>query len=502
MTPFRILLSLIIAKAVWSIWMIQVLGVGLSPDEAQYWLWGQHLDWAYYSKPGGIAWELAASTSLFGNSDLGVRLVAVMNGSLVVLAMYWLGLCCGLKDRQSLWAALLTMLSPLGVIASFAATTDTPFLIFWILGCGVMAHSLRLKEPLPWLLLGLCVATAGLFKFPHSAFLWAVAIGCASYTPSWRRPLPFLMGIGVSTLGLLPGFIWNLQHNWAGYRHILGQLSGGTGQGSGLSLQPDRFIEFWGSQLGVLSPIFFVLLAISIWQSAKSWKNLSPSLRMCLLCSGSLLAMAALRSLLGKVQANWFVAAYPTAFILVAWSFVNKKAHRALRWGAGISIALCLVAFSIPCMQMRGWSIPYKFNPFRHEMGWDRLSKGLKGYPEGAIFISDSYQSTSILGFYGPEKTKSYFFNLSGARHNQFSYWPGYEGEDAYFVVLHNNDHFMKKMPRIKERYDHLLQEYFTESKMIQFLPIFQVAGKTVKGALIWRCEGFRGKFPAESKTY
>ena len=38
--------------------------LNLGPDEAQYWRWGQHLDWGYYSKPPLIAWTIALSTSI------------------------------------------------------------------------------------------------------------------------------------------------------------------------------------------------------------------------------------------------------------------------------------------------------------------------------------------------------------------------------------------------------------------------------------------------------
>ena len=37
-------------------------GIGLMPEEAQYWTWSQDLSYGYYSKPAGIAYEIAFGT--------------------------------------------------------------------------------------------------------------------------------------------------------------------------------------------------------------------------------------------------------------------------------------------------------------------------------------------------------------------------------------------------------------------------------------------------------
>src|SRR6202011_3961474 len=43
------------------------------PDEAQYWVWSQQLALGYYSKPPLVAWLIASTTGLFGDSELAVR---------------------------------------------------------------------------------------------------------------------------------------------------------------------------------------------------------------------------------------------------------------------------------------------------------------------------------------------------------------------------------------------------------------------------------------------
>ena len=48
----------------------------LYPDEAQYWYWSLHPAFGYYAKPPVVAWLIALTTGLFGDSELAVRLAA------------------------------------------------------------------------------------------------------------------------------------------------------------------------------------------------------------------------------------------------------------------------------------------------------------------------------------------------------------------------------------------------------------------------------------------
>src|SRR5580704_2907237 len=48
----------------------------LFPDEAQYWVWSLHPAFGYYSKPPLVAWLIALTTGVLGDSELAVRLAA------------------------------------------------------------------------------------------------------------------------------------------------------------------------------------------------------------------------------------------------------------------------------------------------------------------------------------------------------------------------------------------------------------------------------------------
>jgi 4-amino-4-deoxy-L-arabinose transferase-like glycosyltransferase len=65
-------------------------GIGLMPDEAQYWTWSKELSYGYYSKPPGIAWQIAFGTWLFGDTEFGVRFGSIILSFVLSLGIYWL----------------------------------------------------------------------------------------------------------------------------------------------------------------------------------------------------------------------------------------------------------------------------------------------------------------------------------------------------------------------------------------------------------------------------
>src|ERR1700730_9625551 len=123
-SPFKILFLFILIKCIGILLILKYAGIGLAPDEAQYWTWSQQLDWGYYSKPPAIAWQIKFGTALFGNTELGVRFFAVVISFLISVSVYFLALACRVKSRTAFWAGLAMAFSPLGIISSLFAITD------------------------------------------------------------------------------------------------------------------------------------------------------------------------------------------------------------------------------------------------------------------------------------------------------------------------------------------------------------------------------------------
>ena len=561
-------LSLLLSlKSIALVFAILNGGIGLGPDEAQYWTWSQSLDWGYYSKPPGIAWEIALGTSLFGNKELGVRFMPLVIGSFLPFLVYCMARRCLLSPAASFWTAVCMAFCPIGILASFLAITDGGMVLFWTASCAYLAGKIEQKERPNYFLVGFFICLGALFKWPIYS-LWIFILGCWIFLPYFRA-WNILWGLVLSLLALLPTVYWNATHEWATFRHVLATLAGGHAQlkpGGGL---PGNPLEFLGAQVVLVSPILFLLLVMA-WKRLIKREGYPPaSVLFCGVVSLVPVAVGFLMAFFMKVQGNWAIFAYPSAFVVLSWFAVDGTAWKMkwlnletavqdnkvmqdfesesfpmgadhsqkvkaapigsdygsidsvnllsstavfrLKGGVALSVVVCAAVFCLPYIQSHhlasGFPIPYKVNPFRHNVGWEELGPALKqaGYdPDKDFLFGDKYQTASILSFYGPEQKRAYFFNLQGSRKNQFSYWPGMEqeqkGERGFFTVIENIPQLDN--PELPQKYLDALASYFKSVRFIGTKPLFQAYGKTVKGVLLFECEGYNGLAPKETDLY
>lgn len=83
-----------------------------NPDEAYYWLWGQHWDWSYYDHPGFQAWGQGLLTTLLGRSRFVLRLSNLLSTTLVVVTLHRITTYLyGPQARDRVWLALLLVAS-------------------------------------------------------------------------------------------------------------------------------------------------------------------------------------------------------------------------------------------------------------------------------------------------------------------------------------------------------------------------------------------------------
>lgn len=363
------LLLILTAKALILAAVIFYAGIGLGPDEAQYWTWSRSLDWGYYSKPPGIAWQIGLGTQLFGQNEWGVRSFSVFFAFVQAFAVYRLGVASGLLTQTAFWCAILMAFSPLGIAGSLLAITDGGFLLCWTGACIALASALyQKKEPNP-LVLGLFVLGGALFKWPIYFFWIFVFLFRHWYYPN-QKISSLAWGILLSLGGLLPSLWWNGSHNWATFRHVLATLQGGSGHRAN-----GNPAEFLGSQALLLSPILFILLLFALWHWLQRRRQLPPALFFCGFATLASLGIGVIASFFQKLQGNWIIFAYPTGLIVLGWYCFQENLKRAFlaKIGLATSIALTALVLSIPSFYLNpslaSFSFPFRFNPFKHNLG-------------------------------------------------------------------------------------------------------------------------------------
>lgn len=475
---------LLFLKALLMVLLILFAGIQLGPDEAQYWTWSRSLDFGYYSKPPGIAWQIYLGTLLFGQTELGVRFGAVLLGTLLAWAIYKLAKEADLSPKACFAAGAMAALTPFGVLASFLAITDCGMLLFWTLGLIEIVRGLqgRFYSPLK---LGLWIGLGALFKWPIY-LLWLVAVLVLREKKLW-------MGVLVSLAGLLPTVYWNMTHDWATFKHVFTIAKGGPD-----TVAPGNPLEFFGAQILIFSPVLFAFLAYGLYRISELHK---PSVKFLGRLSLGIFALFLTYSLFKKVQGNWALYMYPSAFVYLAGYFDEKgKGWASLVYGTLFSVALLAILFVIPQFQN---VLPWKLNPLQQNLGWTAMNDWLAENQKEAFIFSDKYQWTSELSFYNPHKEQAYFLNLLGTRKNHFSYQTApKEGGDGLFI-------FVEKAPRLSDKFAAIDPFYRTElQKYCEFVaepeevPLVIVNGETVKAAFCYRCKKYNGKRPDEPEKY
>jgi undecaprenyl-diphosphatase len=228
--------------------------------------------------------------------------------------------------------------------------------------------------------------------------------------------------------------LWNADHDWITLRHTAGQAH----VAEGVRITLSSFFEFVGSQLGVITPLLFILMAVSLWKERKQKLG-----NLLLWFSLPVIAFFLLKSLQGKVQANWALSGYITGILsLSAFSkevFPERKVKMILITTAVLLSVVVTALAHYPSIL----NLPVKQDPTSRLRGWKELgSEVTKIYEEmsegSPVFIfSDRYQVSSELAFYVKGHPITYCINLD-RRMNQYDLWPGFH------ELLHHNAIFVR----------------------------------------------------------
>ncbi|MDH4231627.1 MAG: glycosyltransferase family 39 protein [Nitrospirota bacterium] len=470
------------------IWFIQTGPFDLTPDEAHYWEWSRHIDWSYYSKGPVIAYLIYLGTALFGDTVFGIRIFAVVLSAVSSLLVYLTAR--DLYDKKTGFAsALLIQIVPLYAVYGVLFTIDSPFMFFWILSLYLFHKILqRQGHGAPgkridhyWILLGVSAGLGLLTKytmafFYFSAFLFMLASKDNRKLLNTAGPyMAVIIGLTVFS----PVIYWNAANEWVTLKHTAGQAH----VAEGLRISPKRFFEFIGSQIGVITPVLFALVSISLWRMRKDRKG-----AFLFWFSVPTIAFFVLKSLQGKVQANWALPGYAAGFIAFSAHYIrnieSSKRGMKLLVSSGVLLALLVTSFAHFPSILR---LPQKKDPTSRLVGWREL-----GHEAGMVYrelsqsapafiVSDKYQVSSELAFYTDGQPATYCINL-GRRMNQYDLWPGFEsfiGYNAVFVRTSQDD-----LPEeVKEAFGHCDKKPVT----------IQTRQKKIVKFTIFKCYDFKG---------
>ncbi|MCI0469086.1 MAG: glycosyltransferase family 39 protein [Nitrospirae bacterium] len=448
--PYATLLSVfLIAISLFRIYYIARGPLDLGPDEAHYWEWSRRLDWSYYSKGPMIAYLIYAGTTIFGVSIVGIRIMAVIFSALSSLFLYKLAVsmfsgkeCPPDKDGQvrrlALVSAILFNIVPIFSIFGVIFTIDSPFIFFWIISLFAFWKAVmneerpQVSKSFNWIYLGIFIGLGLLTKYTMVFFYLC---GFAFLFFSEKRYLlktfkPYLSLI-ISLLIFSPVILWNIQNDWVTIKHTGGQAH----IIDGLKISLKTFFEFIGSQVGIITPLIFGMMLYAVFAVRKKEERLQSSFIFWFFIPVA--AFFLIKSLQGKVQANWAVIGYITGLIALVWSFFDKKGVDDVRCNISLLARKTLVTIAIgmaiivTIFAHYPWALKLSpsLDPSSRLRGWKQLGKEVSRIRDSisddghVLIFSDRYQVSSELAFYVKGRPKTYCIN-TGRRMNQYDLWP------------------------------------------------------------------------------
>lgn len=326
----------------------------LVADEAYYWTWSRHLAPGYLDHPPGIALAIRLGTLLLGDTVIGVRLVPVLLGAVLSLAVAALARHLA-GDRAALRAAIACAVVPLATGMALA-TPDAPMLACWACAMyaavrAVDATRTGQRDLRWWIATGVASGAAGLSKYT-AVFLPAgvllAIITRRELRPQLRTPGPWIAG-AIALVIVLPVFWWNMQHHWASFAFQLGHglaLRHGSPRFSARLATAARFeSELAGGQLALVSPIFMLLALAATWRALR---RATPAIaRVVAVPTVITLAAFAVSALRGRVEPNWPAPAWVGAIALACAEATGAPRRRRLALATGVAAAMTAVALTV-----------------------------------------------------------------------------------------------------------------------------------------------------------
>jgi dolichol-phosphate mannosyltransferase len=391
----------------------------LTPQEAYYWRFSEHLALGYLDHPPLTAWLIAAST-VVADREFWVRLPAV--AAALATVAYVAAWARELGGPALAWrTALLAAVLPYFALSGFVMTPDAPLMAAWAAALFALHRALTRGTFWAWITAGAAVGVGLLSKYTIVLLLPAIAVWLTlerRWLATLRTPGPW-WALVIAMLVFAPVVVWNAQHDWASF----------TYQGS-RRLAPDetRFDlpEFALAIAALLTP--WGLLAL--WQA---WRargvaaaGAPPGLgagarRFCWVFTLVPLAPLAVASLWTETRFHWTGPIWLAALPLLATTLgplppgspaAPTRLARIVAKGWAPTIAVLLALYALPVLHYGVHGLGDSFAHHRYvETNWRDLRLQVQDLENAvsretgqrpAVVGLDRHDTASLMAFYDP----------------------------------------------------------------------------------------------------
>jgi len=422
-----------------------------NPDEAYYWLWGQHLDFSYYDHPPLQSWLQGLTTAVFGKSLFTLRSLNVITNGIFFYTYYRiLQYLYGDRARRYIWWVILAIsASPLYSIMLSLAWHDHLAITLSLVGAYLcirfLDEYLANGKGASWRLYGSAIALSLAHITKYNSLFMTLGLLAAITTDSQLRRLfkdiRLWLCVGISAIAFLPVFYWNYSNNFLSFRFYANR-SVDSGTVIMRLLEPLGFI---GISLLMLSPF----LAWLLWRGFCKENGLYTRVAFWTFITSTGLLMVV--SLFSTALYYWNIHAYLLLFPLLPLAcFSPPPAHSSIERGReNLQIFYGAEVFGILFAILFVWnSCMFPVSAIfgkdgdqdgRMIYGWQEVAaevqKISKTLPAAPLLITSDYRSAAALAY---EMNNPNVTALS-KRISQFTLWnlqnaAQQKGKNAIFI--------------------------------------------------------------------
>ncbi|MEA1920970.1 MAG: glycosyltransferase family 39 protein [Campylobacterota bacterium] len=416
-TAYTLLISLALLSTIYNAF------IPLHGDEAYYWVWSYHLQGGYYDHAPLIAYMIALS-NFISDSEWGVRLSAVF--SMSIAGLYIFKLTQKLSDDKTALNALFIYSSVVLVHAGFTLVTpDAPLVLFWSLALYYGYLAIFENDTKSYLLLGLFLGLMMLGKYTAILFalflLLFALLKMRRLLSDWRVYAVVLISIIVVS----PMIWWNYQNEWISF---LFQLGHGTHVDSAIDF--GRFLEFFGGQFAIFTPVFTAVLFYYLLKK-RAFFNDAKLFYIALSILVPLLFFF-YKSLVTSMELNYTAPAYIGGAIVTALIFQKYGLKKTFKAGL-------ITAFVLSALVRIGFLTHLEVIQDRMYGNKEAIAIVEKHAKPNDAFYGDHLTIAALMQFYLPQHPQTQVYNHT--RFSQYDMWRGdAKAKDGLYLTRDPSD--------------------------------------------------------------
>jgi 4-amino-4-deoxy-L-arabinose transferase-like glycosyltransferase len=396
-----------IPLAVAAILLLSSAFVGLTDDEAYYWVLAQKPALGYAYHPPMVAWVIALSQVLFGRifgtaSTWVVRIPSCFTIGLVFyIALKWVN-----PSRENYLKPTLILASFAGLVGlGWMMVPDEPLFLGWMI-CFYACHKIardEVKEKYFWFL-GLGIFIAMLSKF-SGVFVYFSAIVSVALCGGRSRLLKTIFYASLAmVLAMIPICIWNSQHEWSAILYQIKERHANS------DLSFKRYLRFWLIELFAAGPVLVFFTLKDFFRGLQFKSSLVDRFVAIWILPAA--AVYCVQPLFSDFKPHWaFIVWWPGALLLALKVSQGKVRFATAQICYGLTIVvIVLFSLNVPVLgalinrfgHFNSDQDPRLFDVTNDLYGWRKLGTEISRLPkedQELVVVGSRYQTASQAAF-------------------------------------------------------------------------------------------------------